>query len=84
MLTSPCSDTRRLYNKIGNIQLTSNGHSFATGPIEMAQLMHYRHLTVGREWLFGETADIILEMRADSQNAEMADFKLTGKLPCFH
>lgn len=87
-LTVNRSETSRLYNSIGNVKLTSNGHSYYTGPIETVQLAHYRNLTGEGAWLFSETADVILNTRSDVQETNPMDdgaseFILTGELTSF-
>lgn len=79
------SDTRQLYNNIGNVKLTANGHSYSTGPIESVQLAHYRNLTGEGAWLFSETADVILNTPSNAQNIdsiedEVSEFIITGDL----
>lgn len=82
-LTLVRSDTRQLYNKIGNVTLTANGHSYSTGAIESVQLVHYRNLTSEGAWLFSETADVILHTPLDAQNSdsedEISELVVTGR-----
>lgn len=84
-LTINRSETSRLYNDIGNVKMTANGHSYYTGPIETVQLAHYRNLTGQGAWLFSETADVIFNTRSDAQETNPMDdgaseFILTGEL----
>lgn len=76
------SDTRQLYNKIGSVALTANGHRYSTGPIESLQLVHYRSLTTEGLWLFNETAEIILNTQFGAENVassdEVSEFVITG------
>jgi hypothetical protein len=67
------------------VKLTANGHSYSTGPIETVQLVHYRNLTDKDEWLFNETADVILNTNSNMQNTDLveddvSEFTLTGEL----
>ena len=85
LLTNNWSETSRLYNNIGNVKLTANGHSYYTGPIETVQLVQYRNLTGEGAWLFNETADVIFNTRSDVQETTSMDdgaseFILTGEL----
>ncbi|CRG84159.1 hypothetical protein PISL3812_01482 [Talaromyces islandicus] len=75
-------DTRRLYKCIGNVTLTTNGHSYSTSPIETVQLVHYRNLTGEEEWLFSETANVILNTNSDMRDTDLvkdgvSEFTLT-------
>ena len=84
-LTVNRSETSRLYNNIGNVKLTANGHSYYTVPIETVQLAQYRNLTGEGAWLFSETADVIFNTRLDVQETNSMDdgaseFILTGQL----
>ena len=84
-LTLSQSDTRQLYNNIGNAKLIANGHSYSTGPIESVQLAHYRNLTGEGAWLFSETADVILNTPSNAENTdsiedEVSEFIITGEL----
>lgn len=72
-LLTASSDTRMLYNKISNLRLNANGHSYLPGSIEMVQMVHYRNLNESGEWLFGETADVMLYLRADQSDMNSSD-----------
>lgn len=84
LLTNNRSETSRLYNNLGNVKMTANGHSYYTGPIETVQLAQYRNLTGEGAWLFSETADVIFNTRLDAQDTNSMDdgaseFILTGE-----
>ncbi|PLN83878.1 hypothetical protein BDW42DRAFT_163687 [Aspergillus taichungensis] len=62
------SDATLLQDKIRNLNLTANGHSYSTGRIEATQLVHYRNLTGDGTWVFNESANIVLLIRLDTHN----------------
>ncbi|OJJ40810.1 hypothetical protein ASPWEDRAFT_235042 [Aspergillus wentii DTO 134E9] len=58
-------DTRQLYNQINHLNLIASEHSFSTGSIEVVKLVHYKQLDKDGNWLFYETADLILHLQPE-------------------
>lgn len=67
------SDNGILYNQIANLRLTSNGHSYCPGTIEMVRMVHYRNWSESREWLFSETDDVMFRLHPDNGHANSSD-----------
>lgn len=71
------SDTRRIYGKVGSVELIANRHRYSPGSVEAIQLIHYKHLTSKGEWLYQGSTEIILQIITEDETIGAQDDRVT-------
>ncbi|OOF94674.1 hypothetical protein ASPCADRAFT_131285 [Aspergillus carbonarius ITEM 5010] len=76
-VVSMICDTRRIYGKVGSVELIANRHRYSPGSVEAIQLIHYKHLTSKGEWLYQGSTEIILQIITEDETIGAQDDRVT-------